>query len=223
MRKTFDQRVWRCSKVHDEFASVSPHFLKSHLVVTCFIATRLVSLIILLSSLLHWFRNLVEPAPIHGVVHCLAEWLSRVPLQAEEDCESLKSKTFLIWRWSVWWSVQWTRRSAEAAESSSNVESSLSRGRRDRDFGKCVIISTWQGTNSVWKEESSRMLWKESSTSSSRWLYSIIWGWGGHGHKKLGKEKLWYCTKRNQPTTWVTKTGAVSGESMGWSSSRRKQ
>ena len=90
-------------------------------------------------------------------------------------------------------------------------------------FRKCVVFSTWQGTNSVWKEESSRMLWKESSTSSSRWLYSIIWGWGGHGHKKLGKEKLWYCSIRNQPTTWVTKTGAVSGESMGWSGSRRKQ
>ena len=50
-------------------------------VVTWFIATCWVFLIILLSFLPRWFRNQAQPTPIHGVVHCLAEWLSRVPLQ----------------------------------------------------------------------------------------------------------------------------------------------
>ena len=49
-------------------------FLKSYLVVTCFIATCLVFLIIL-PSLLRWRRNKAQLAPIHRVVHCLADWL----------------------------------------------------------------------------------------------------------------------------------------------------
>ena len=49
------------------------------------------SLIFLLSFLLHWFRNQAQPAPIHGVVHCLAEWLSRVPLQNHHVCRTRRS------------------------------------------------------------------------------------------------------------------------------------
>ena len=63
------------AQVQDEFASLSLHLLEIHHVVTCFIVTCLVSLIILFSSLLHWSRNQVQRAPVHGMVHCLAEWL----------------------------------------------------------------------------------------------------------------------------------------------------
>ena len=55
-------------------------FLENHRVVTCFVATCLVSLILLLSFLPRWFRNQAQPVPIHGAVHGLAQWLGRGPL-----------------------------------------------------------------------------------------------------------------------------------------------
>ena len=63
----------RWLKMRGAFGSA---FLKSHLVV--------VSQILLFSFLPRWSRNQTQPASIHGVVHCLTEWLSRVPLQVEE-------------------------------------------------------------------------------------------------------------------------------------------
>ena len=50
-------------------------------VVTCLIAICSVSLILLLSFLPRWLRNQAQPAPIHGAVHGLAEWLNRASSQ----------------------------------------------------------------------------------------------------------------------------------------------
>ena len=107
-------------------------------------------------------------------------------------------------------------------------------GRQQQPASSSVVISevchclNMTEKNAVWKEESPRRSWQRSScTSSSRWMFSsekIIWGWNGDGQKKLQKEKIWYCSIRNQPTTTgVTKIGVVSGESLGWSSSTGKQ
>ena len=41
-----------------------------------------------LSCLPRWLRNQTQSPSIHGVVHCLTEWLSRVPLQ-EQEAEDL--------------------------------------------------------------------------------------------------------------------------------------
>ena len=62
-------------------------------VLTCFIATCLVFLIILFSSLPRWLGNKAQPAPIHGLVHALAERLNRAPIQ-ELDAGNLQT-------WSV--------------------------------------------------------------------------------------------------------------------------
>ena len=84
--------------------------------------------------------------------------------------------------------------------SSSSVERSLLRGKKGSWFRMCVI-STRQGKNAVWKEESSRIPWKGSRTSSSRLMHSSersVWGWSTHGHKKLGRKKFGYCPLWNQ-------------------------
>ena len=47
------------------------------------------------------------------------------------------------------------------------------------------------------------------------------WGSGGGGQKQLAKDKVWSI--RSQSTICVRRIGAVSCESRGWSSSRRKQ
>ena len=46
----------------------------------------------------------------------------------------------------------------------------------------------------------------------------IIGGWGRNWHKKLGKCR--YCSLWNQSRTWISETGALSGESMGRSGSK---
>ena len=56
----------------------SLRFLKSHLVVICFIVTYSMSLIFLFAFLLRCERNQTQPASIHGTIHGLSEWLNRV-------------------------------------------------------------------------------------------------------------------------------------------------
>ena len=64
-----------------EYSSL--HFLKSHLVVTCFIATCSVSLILFLSSLPLLLRNQAQLAPIHRA--WFADWLNKDPSQKAQS------------------------------------------------------------------------------------------------------------------------------------------
>ena len=78
VRATFHQRKCVGSR-WVEYSSL--HFLKSHLVVTWFIAICMVSLILLISFLPRWWRNQAQPAPIQEAVHDWTEGLNRVPSQ----------------------------------------------------------------------------------------------------------------------------------------------
>ena len=147
-------------------------FLESHPFVTCFIATCLVFLIILLPSLLHWCRNQAQAAPIHGVVQCLAEWLSRVPLQVMSSktwsrsparthrLTSLQGRTRHWWRsyrWCVWhhrthWSrtVDFTTVHAGARRKCKSLRchcSSASSSKRQPTAASSSLINLWQTSN----------------------------------------------------------------------------